>query len=78
MAMNETYFPAIFLNVPTHLHGVSTIDGEQYLRTNSDLTSDKTTASKIAIGVWLRKQDNKSEEFQCVTRDARVTQTDRN
>lgn len=46
LAMNETYFPPIFLNVLTHLHEVSTIDGEPHLRTNSDLTSDKTTASK--------------------------------
>ena len=55
MAMNETYFPAIFLDVPTHLHGVSTIEGEPHLRTNSDLTSDKTTASKIRYWCVVKK-----------------------
>ena len=53
--MNEMYFPAIFLQVPTHLHGVSTIEGEPHLRTNSDLTSDKTTASKIRYWCVVKK-----------------------
>ena len=55
MAMNETFFPAILLNVSTHLHWVSTIEGEPHLRTNSDLTSDKTTASKIRYWCVVKK-----------------------